>query len=1007
MEQSIQSEEDVKIKIVIPYLEELGFLKEELQCEMNFSLKHGKAVVVVGAKRETSVTNARLDILVQYQGKNICVFEVKKDTIKISEDDIMQAVSYASLIRPMPPFCIVSNGIEFVLVDTISRKRIGKEKIGQYKINGYEAVLPDEEYYERLKHFVGYSKDNLMRFCDEMMFHYMSVLKGSKEEREKKYISEIYEPSIEVRKRLDKFISQSKLNSFALLARSGMGKTCWACHIAEELITTDRPTLFYRAGDIKRGIFETITDDLNWTLSPQLTTAQGMKRFFDIFESDTVFVIVDGLDEIEINLARDLTEDFLRKVNGRNVKLIVTCKPEFWTNLKEKNDIPSLLYENTYEKGIILTEVNNEEFSKIIKKYRAFYNFTGLFQNEVLSDCRRNLYLLRVMFEVASNEKIESLTYTFAGFFKRYYEKIIKRFEIEKRDSAREFLNLLGKLICERDCDYIDIQELRERFSTQLDDSIVIGLNDLNVIDKRNGAYTDEIGFYFQRFRDYLISFEIYRWYNLSDMDLKELTSKCNRAKRSALELYYLLAIDSHKRVLDQPLYDKASEYVSAYENVLNSYFPNIKIAFTPYSNEKVGFVGYFDILLPEMLMYGFRKIKESEPNVLLIPASGIDAPRENNLAYVWGVETGMQMRYPSIFMSPINVVGEVLKNDIPKEFENVIAKGKLDESCSDVLLSEKLFAIGCGFYPEFVGSNPRFAGVMITGFSLKKLREGVLAKRAYRFLERKLIDNKLSTGEIPVIRQGDSISYSYRIEKEDKEILSKTASRIAEEGKFYRKEVIQDIESRFEIEILKNIEQLEAKGITEIIDPISARRKNLEKYNELKWGYSQDIEYAETFFAELLRLGIEEYEKIVECNFPMFKNKMSISFEHPVAFFVSLVPGYGGDRELHYIIKKYRPIHEVDYQYTVIIAPPTYNDDTRIYEGGRYELCSWQRGFFNSFVRPTDVFCSFDAKAYLLCIRGLVYKMIKKNSDAIITEISKAYGVDLKQQHTFKQVSL
>ena len=174
MEQSIQSEEDVKIKIVIPYLEELGFLKEELQCEMNFSLKHGKSVVVIGSKRETSVTNARLDILVLYQGKNICVFEVKKDTVKISDDDIKQAVSYSSLIRPMPPFCIVSNGKEFIFVDTISGEEIEKEAISKYEINGYKAVLPDEVYYERLKHFVGYSKDNLMRFLNILVGRYRS-----------------------------------------------------------------------------------------------------------------------------------------------------------------------------------------------------------------------------------------------------------------------------------------------------------------------------------------------------------------------------------------------------------------------------------------------------------------------------------------------------------------------------------------------------------------------------------------------------------------------------------------------------------------------------------------------------------------------------------------------------------------------------------------------------------------------------------------------------------------
>lgn len=74
---NIRNEEDVKIKIVLPFLEELGFIKEELDTGMSFTIKMGRSVYRVDTGKEVQSANARLDILVKYQGKNICIFEVK------------------------------------------------------------------------------------------------------------------------------------------------------------------------------------------------------------------------------------------------------------------------------------------------------------------------------------------------------------------------------------------------------------------------------------------------------------------------------------------------------------------------------------------------------------------------------------------------------------------------------------------------------------------------------------------------------------------------------------------------------------------------------------------------------------------------------------------------------------------------------------------------------------------------------------------------------------------
>ena len=424
---NIQNEEDVKIKIVIPYLLELGFIREELEFETNFHLKFGKSVIPIGAKKSKSEANARLDILVKCLGQNVCVFEVKRDSVTISDDDIAQAVCYGSLVKPTVPFCVVTNGKISILVDTISGIPLSDKDIERYKVNGYKAVLPDEVYYDRIKHFLGYSRENLLKFCETQVSQYMKPLKGSQEERNKKYIPEIYEPSKIITNAVDDFLEQGSLSAFVLVAKSGLGKTCWACSTAETLLERNVPTLFYRALEAAEGIFKTIIEDINWELSPQLSEIEGMKRFFDIFGDDTVCIVLDGVDELGVDLARDLTEKFLRRIENRNVKLITTCKTEVWPDLQMHDGTPSRLAETAYKKGNTLDEIDAIEFLEIIGKYKNFYNVHGIFQNEVMEDCKRNLFLLRIMFEVAEEENLQHLSYTSAVFFKNITIELFQR----------------------------------------------------------------------------------------------------------------------------------------------------------------------------------------------------------------------------------------------------------------------------------------------------------------------------------------------------------------------------------------------------------------------------------------------------------------------------------------------------------------------------------------------------------------------------------------------------
>ncbi len=1003
---NIQSEEDVKIKIVIPYLLDLGFISEELELETNFHLKFGKSVIPIGAKKPKTEANARLDILVKYQGTNICVFEVKRDSVVISADDIAQAVSYGSLVKPTVPFCIVTNGENSVIVDTISGIPFDGKDIEKYKVNGYKVVLPEEVYYERIKHFLGYSKENLLKFCEMQVSQYIKPLKGSKEKKNNKYIPEIYEPSEIITDAVNDFLGNDSSSSFVLVAKSGMGKTCWACSTAEKLLDMGIPILFYPSKDVKDGIFEAIIEDLNWELSPQLDVVQGMRRFFDIFNDATVCIVLDGLDELGVDLAYELTEKFLRRIENRNVKLLTTCKTEIWPDLQMIDGTPSRLAEVAFKRGISIDVIDDVQFFKLIEKYRQFYHFNGIFQQEVIEDCKRNLFLLRIMFEVAEEENFQHLSYSSAVFFQKYYKRVIsKNFEKAQQESTQNILCQLAKLLFEKNCDYVDMQDVRKYLGLNALESLPEKLFLINVLDRRSGAHFDEVGFYFQRFRDYITAFYVCKWQNVSPEQFKEQVFKSflfTGVRLNVLELYYTLADECHKRVLDNMLYDKALGYVEFYENLLNTFLLPLKEEFKPYTCDEIGIVGYFDIIGKNMLMHGFRSISKSDPKVILIPASGRDWQNHDDRASELGANAGLHMAFPSCFTQNMNIAKCVIKDEIIDQIKMIIARGNLDETQSITLLSEKLFAIGCIDYPNFVGADPKFNGVTIKGFALGKLKEGVLVKRAHRFLKHELVERKINTGEIPVHYSKGTATYSETLSSLEKDELCRQAIQIGKAGKFYSSSIIFAAEEKFEQQVLDEIKIFEQAGIAEILDPLVTRREDPMKFHEMYWGHKSDEEYAKKFLCELLEIAYKEYKGLIDRNFPLMRNSFKLIDEKPVKMFVSFIPR---DRGLIYKLLVAHPIIEeancdfsVEAREEILKQNWDSRDEFVEIAEKKYKILYCKSGLLSNFLMTSTNFHTFKSTEYLTVIRNLVYKLISENIDSLIGGLAEQFGVTLNK---------
>lgn len=111
--ETVNTEEDMKIKVLLPFLQNSGYSINELRFENGIN-------VHIGTKKVTVFS----DIEILINGKVEVVIDAKNPNKSLSEKDVLQVVSYAKLIdTPQAMYAIVSNGIDTVVTDTYTGKR--------------------------------------------------------------------------------------------------------------------------------------------------------------------------------------------------------------------------------------------------------------------------------------------------------------------------------------------------------------------------------------------------------------------------------------------------------------------------------------------------------------------------------------------------------------------------------------------------------------------------------------------------------------------------------------------------------------------------------------------------------------------------------------------------------------------------------------------------------------------------------------------------------------------
>ena len=145
----MKTEEDVKVKFLLPYLKSLGYLESTMSFEKAVEVQEGR-------KKKTIFA----DIVIYASEKNdtpLILCETKAPTEVLDKNVREQAISYARLLPKIAPITLLTNGNEIKFFDTLSKNPISelpnkkdfKKNLPQKQISkAIEEALREEAKHE-------------------------------------------------------------------------------------------------------------------------------------------------------------------------------------------------------------------------------------------------------------------------------------------------------------------------------------------------------------------------------------------------------------------------------------------------------------------------------------------------------------------------------------------------------------------------------------------------------------------------------------------------------------------------------------------------------------------------------------------------------------------------------------------------------------------------------------------------------------------------------------------
>jgi len=740
-----------------------------------------------------------------------------------------------------------------------------------------------------------------------------------------------------------------------------------------------------------------ISDDFNWVFTSQYSEIQVFKRIEELFESEKLIIFIDAIDEWNLQNRVEIINNFISKIRNKKFKLILSCKTNAWSGFLAQRGTSTELSESIYihnqdKKGYYLDEFDWEEISDALKKYRSFYHFAGAFEKQVLDECKRVPFILRVCFEVAQEYKLKHLTFSCKEFFDEYYKRMLNK--IENIQVAEATIKGVAKCLFESNSDSMDMDILRNNLSLNINDTLMPSLFDYNVLEIVPGKNNNKIKFYFDKFRDYIIAFHVLKLGENPEPFSKLLHDGVHK---EVTNFFYPFADINQKKTTDNLIRENAERYLEFYIEVIKKYFPEIKDRYSPFTEGDIGFIGELNIPEKKLMMYGFRSLGESyEERIKFVPWDKEFHNDRSNISYLHGART-LHRASSADFFREIDINKEVLKNEIKPQIKNIIKNGLLNEKNNNYLLVEKIISTVMTYHSKQLGINKKIKLSTCLPLLFDDIEYVMLYDKASRFYEDKLIQEKIDKGEIKQEREGSIVSYNYSASIDDLEVIHQQAELAAKNKIDVNPEARNVPFSFIEKTLLEAMQHLRKHGINSIKELILPQKDRFASSGWVwdEYSYERLVEYILCVY----QIFLEEYKKIIETNFWSIKDQFKLYSEMPIKSFIKIKK-----RSNNYSVDIYTCYNkESNHNETTI-----FNDDDVIIDNKEWKITYLEKEYqLIDYIIYTNIFDFFGGYQHnylpikiskeFIPIRNLVYDKIESEIGDVINSLFEAYGVDKK----------
>ncbi|WP_430409277.1 type I restriction enzyme HsdR N-terminal domain-containing protein [Kordia sp.] len=887
----LYNEEDIRGKLLLPFLKDLGFDISEIDLEKDFSIKLGRSTEI-----KKTFIKGRSDLLCKRNGKNLFIIELKNDSISITDDDRDQGISYARALKGnIAPFVVVTNGKNTKVFDTITEEELTDTNISQsssfWKNNC--TLSTDEELqirYEALKSFISFSKENLKTFCESQVRDRMGSIVGGFKNSHSKFVKELHAERQILKAEFNRFLN-SEASVFGLVGVAGVGKTSSMCSLAFESLE-NHFVFFYNAALLTKSPNHYILTDLNLFFSARNESDIILKKLNELgsFSDKEILIFIDGIDECtDINLVHELSEMAYSVSKLNKLKICISCKSNIWSKFLDINGSKTYLWDELKKfhnditslknsPGFLLDDFNNQEVNNILPLYKNTFGFKGELSIEILNKLK-NGFFLRIFSEVYSKKEVpQKIDDT--QLIKKYLKQSFQKTSLGEQMGLR-ILSKIGKIIMNykyssletfKD-EGVEIGNILDELDFSLDENIPEELFGRNILIKSNNEDSYNISFYYSKIRDYIICYHSYKLEKLNDDKFYNILHEFyeNHIGESAIDFYIKNAEYSHRNILIQYKKDKALQYVIAYNAYLEENFKAFKDKFNPETKGSIG------IVIPNDLIgkggYAlFPLAKESDTKVI---HDDLRDPFEKRFEENSLLKKGVTTVYGSDNGLLILDQSEILKNNIFEQLREIIEKGKLVCNKSAILLLEKVSTIlyynhkRLGYKFDINDYDlPRFD--LIYPINLIELKFKISKYKITRYLRRKKIDENLIPEMVEQILQGmtDSI----------------------ELNELNGYSIFDELEKYVHILLEMGYKEIDSHYFPYPDKLVEYARHFVEQNREENHYFSRMIQYSENqgklYIINFFKYLEQCYKEFIEYNFPLLKKDFLFYNEIPHEYF-------------------------------------------------------------------------------------------------------------------------